>query len=128
MYYYFPSFTLYDQHVVLRRIIHSHVLYDDVLGSICSIEIGYFMGGLWGKPHDSWWALLTPCFIFMFPYDEMIVAANKWLGKHFFFSILMQVVSALCRFHEWNYDPLSSCHMTACSYLFFLPCVAKFSF
>ena len=85
LYYYLPSFTLYDQHVVFRRIILSHVLYDDVIGAICNIEIGYFMGGLWGKPHDSWWELLTPYFMFMFPSYEMVVAENKWLENHLLF-------------------------------------------
>jgi len=46
-------FTLYEKHVVLRMIIPSYNLYYDVLEANCSIEIGYSIGGLWGKPHDS---------------------------------------------------------------------------
>ena len=37
-------------------------------------------------------------------------------------------MSALRRFHKWNYDPLSDCHMTTHSYFFLLPCVDEFSF
>ena len=84
---YFLSF--YEKHIVPRRIIHSCILYNDVLGAICSIEIGYLIGGLWGKPHDFWCAPLTPFCTFMFISCKMIVAGNKWLVKHLSFFILM---------------------------------------
>ena len=77
-------FTLYEQHVVPRRIIPSCILYDDVLEAICSIEIGYLIGGLWGKPHDCWCAPLTPFCTFMLISCKMIAVAKKWLKRHFF--------------------------------------------
>ena len=124
MYYDLSFFTLYDRHVVLRRTIPSHFLYYDVLGPICSTKIGYLMGGLWGKPHDSWCAPLTPHCIFIFPSYEMIVAETKWLERHLLFSGLMQARTALRWFHWWNYGPLSSCLMTTCFHCILLPCIA----
>ena len=84
---YFLSF--YEQHIVPRRIIPSYILYNDVLEAICSIDIGYLTGGLWGKPHDFWCAPLTPLCTFMFIYCKMIVGENKWLEKHLFLFYLM---------------------------------------
>ena len=74
-------FTSYEKHVVPRRIIPSCILYDDVIEATCSIEVGYFISGLWGKPHDFWCAPLTPHCTFMFLSYRMIVAAKKWLGE-----------------------------------------------
>ena len=82
LHYVLSFFTLYEKHVAPRRIIHSYILYDDVLEATCIIEIGYFIGGLWGKPHDFWCAPLTPHCAFMLLSYRMIVAANKWLGEH----------------------------------------------
>ena len=56
---------------------------------------------------------------------KMIVVANKWLEKNLLLFDLMQ--AALHWFHVWNYDPLSGCHMAACSHLFLLPCIADIS-
>ena len=79
------SFTLYEQHVVIRRVIPYYTLYYDLLEAKRSIEIGYPIGGLWGKPHDSWCAPLTPHFTFMILSCRMIVAAKKWLEGHLLF-------------------------------------------
>ena len=76
---YFLSF--YEQHIIPRKIIPSCTLYKDVLEAICSIEIGYLIGGLWGKPHDFWCPPLTPFCTFMLIFFKMIVEANKWLEK-----------------------------------------------
>ena len=68
---YFLSF--YEQHIVPRRIIPSCILYHEVLGAIFNIDIGYFIGGLWGKPCNSWCAPLAPNYTFMFMTCKMIV-------------------------------------------------------
>ena len=81
--------SLFEHHDVSRRIISSCILYDDVLAAFCSIDIGYLIGGLWEKPHDSWCAPLTPNCIFMIPSYGMTVVEKKWLGKHLLFFILM---------------------------------------
>ena len=78
------SFTFCEQHIVPRRIFSSFILYFHVLEAICSIDIGHSIGGLWERPHDSWCAPLTPHCTFMLLSYRMIVAANKWLGEHFF--------------------------------------------
>ena len=75
-------FSLYEEHIVRRRITPYFILYHDVLEAICSIEIGYLIGGLWGKPHDFWCAPLTPICTFMLLSCKMIVEANKWMEKH----------------------------------------------
>ena len=93
--YVFYLFTLYEQHVVPRRIIPSCILYDDVLEAICSIDIGYLISGLWGKPHDFWCAPLTPLCTFMFLSCKMIVVEKKWLGNHLLLFDLMQAKDAL---------------------------------
>ena len=77
-------FTLYEQHIVPRGNIPSFILYD-VLVATCSIYFGYLNGGLWGKPHDSWCAPLTPHCTFIFTSYGMTVAEKKWLGKHLLF-------------------------------------------
>ena len=77
-------FTLHEHHVVPRMIIPSFILYYDVIRANCSIEIGYYFGGLWGKPHDTWCAPLAPHFTFMILPCRMIVAEKKWLEKHLF--------------------------------------------
>ena len=82
-------FTLYEQHIVPRRIIPSFILYD-VLAATCSIDFGYLNGGLWGKSHAPWCVPMAPICIFMFPYFEVFVAEKKWLGKHLLFLVLMQ--------------------------------------
>ena len=79
----------YEKHIVPRRIVPSCIFYNDVLEAIFSIQIGYIIGGLWGKPHDFWCAPLTPFYTFMFISGKMIVAANKWLEEHFFLFDLM---------------------------------------
>ena len=124
MHYNLYSFNFYGKNVVLRRVIPSYALYYDVLEAKCSIDIGYLIGGLWGKPHDSWCAPLTPHCTFMFISYRMIVVGKKWLGEHLLLLVLMQARDALCQFHVWNYDPLSGCHMTACFHWFLLPCIA----
>ena len=123
---YFLSF--YEKHIVPRRIIPSWILYNDVLEAFCSIDIGYLIGGLWGKPHDFWCAPLTPFCTFMLISCKMIVAANKWLEKHLFLFDLMQARDALHWFLVWDLDTLSDCHVTTCFYWFLLPCIADFSF
>ena len=60
----------------------------------------------------------------MIPSYEMTVAANKWLGKHLLFFVLMQEKDAPRWFHWWDYGPLSGCHMTACFYCILLPFTA----
>ena len=75
-------FTFYEQHVILRRVIPSYALYYDVFEAKFSIKIGYPIGGLWGKPHDSRCASLAPHFTFMIVSCRMIVAEKKWLGGH----------------------------------------------
>ena len=84
--YFFP---LFEQHGVTRRNISSCILYDDVLAATCSIDFGYPFDELWGKPHDSWCAPLTPYCNFMFSSYEMTVVAKKWLEKNLLFLILM---------------------------------------
>ena len=81
-------FILYEQHVVLRRVIYYYTLYYDVLEEKCSIDIGYPIGGLWGKPHDSWCAPLTAHFIFIILSYNMIVATKKWLERHVLLFVL----------------------------------------
>ena len=88
-------FTLYEQHVVPRRIIPSYILYDDLLEANYIIEVGYCTGGLWGKPHDPWCAPLAPHFTFMILCCRMIVVANKWLKGHLLFFFLRQARDAL---------------------------------
>ena len=78
------SFTLCEQHVVPRRIIPSCILYHDVLEAIFSIEIGCLIGGLSGKPHDSWCAPSAPNCTFIFLSCKIIVEENKWLEEHLF--------------------------------------------
>ena len=78
-------FTFYEKRVVLRRVIPSYTLYYDVLEAKCSIDIGYYFGGLWGKPHDSWCAPLTPHCIFMIPSYGMNVAEKSgWESTCYF--------------------------------------------
>ena len=85
MHYDLYFFTSYEQHVVPRRIIPYFMLYYDVLEANCSIEVGYSIGGLWGKPQDSWCETLTPHFTFMILYYRMIVVEKKWLEGHLLF-------------------------------------------
>ena len=124
LHYDLPFFNLHEQNIVPRRVIPSCILYSNVLAAFCSIEIGYLIGGWWGKPHDSWCAPLTPYCNFMFWSYEMTVAANKWLVKHLLFLILKQAKDALRWFHEWNYDSLSGCHLETCSHCTLLPHIA----
>ena len=119
---YFLSF--YEQHIVPRRIIPSCILYNDVLEAICNIEIGYLIGGLWERPHDSWCAPLAPNCTFMFMFCKMIVATYKWLEEHFLSFDLIQARDALCWFLVWDLDPLSGCHLATCSYCTMFPCIA----
>ena len=90
-----------------QEYLFSYILYNDVLAATYNIDFGYPFDGLWGKPHDSWCAPLTPYCNFMFPSYEMTVAENKWLVKNFLFHILMQEKDALRWFHGWDYDSLS---------------------
>ena len=76
------SNNFYEQHVVLRRVIPYYTLYYDVLEPKCSIDIGYPIGGFWGKPHDSWCAPFPPHFTFMILSYRTIVAEKKWMGKN----------------------------------------------
>ena len=95
MHYDLHFFTLYEQHIVPRRVIPSCILYDDVLAATCSIDFGYLLGGLWGKPHDSWCAPLAPYFNFIFSSYGIAMVEKKWLEKHLLFLILMQAKGAL---------------------------------
>ena len=115
---------MFEQHDVSRRIISSCILFDDVLAATCSIDFVYLSGGLWGKPHDSWCAPLTPHCIFMFPSYEMTVVANKWLVTHLLFFVLRQAWNALRWFLMWNYDSLFGCHLVAYFHSTFLPYIA----
>ena len=83
-----PLFILYEKYVVLRRIFPSYTLYHDVLKANFSIEVCYLVGGLWGKPQNSWWAPLTPHCTFMFLSYEMIMEENKCLGENFLLLVL----------------------------------------
>ena len=83
--------------------------------------------GCGGKPHGFWCAPLAPNFVSMITYCRMHVVENKWLQRHLLHHILGQANDYLCRFHEWNNDPLSGCHVTTCFYWFMLPCFADFS-
>lgn len=84
------SFTLYEQHVVPRRVIPSCIWYCDVLEAIFSIDDGHAIGGLCGRPHASWCAPLAPHVTFMIISCRMIVAANKWLKGHLLLFFLKQ--------------------------------------
>ena len=88
-------FPLFEQHDVTRRIIYSCILYDDVLVTTCSIDFGYLFYGLWGKPHDSWCAPLTPHCTFMILSYGMIVEEKKWLEGNLLFFVLRQARDAL---------------------------------
>ena len=89
-----------------------------VIEAICSIDVGNFICGLWGMPHDFWCAPLAPNVTFMISSCRMIVAEKKWLKIHLLPSILRQANDALRWFHAWNYisPPFS--------YKFMLPYVA----
>ena len=95
MHYDLYPFIFYEKNFVPRRIIPSYILYYDVLEANCSIEVGYSIGGLWGKPHDSWCAPLAAHFTFMILSCRMIVEENKWLGGHLLFFFLRQARDAL---------------------------------
>ena len=88
-------FSVFEQHNVTRRIISSCIWYDEVLAATCSFDLGYLFYCLWGKPHDSWCAPLTPYCNFIFSSYGIAMAENKWLEKHLLFLILMQEKGAL---------------------------------